>query len=298
MVAEVDDVRAWSQVALSVVVRGDELRGLGDEPLRLHGIIDGALAVDAAGQPMAPFFLVVEAKRALDAVDPLPQLQGAMLTVALQRLEDQPERAHGVYSCFTIGDAWTFVRGARGGREHAAIDRALLDLLDVAAMSLDPSGGVVRSNPAAQALLARGDGLRLDEGRVRCVRLGADEALQRASGRRPLLVFVSAVRGVGGGERRPVAVLVRDVDGPGPHAEEVLKGLFGLTPAETRLTLAIAEGQSLAEAAEAFGCARETMRTHLSRVFDKTATTRQAELVRLVLGELPPALAVSARRGR
>jgi len=40
------------------------------------------------------------------------------------------------------------------------------------------------------------------------------------------------------------------------------------------------------------------MRTHLSRVFDKTSTTRQAELVRLVLGELPSALAVGARRGR
>ncbi len=111
MVAEVDDVRAWSQVALSVVVRGAELHGLGDEPLRLHGIIDGALAIDAAGQPVAPFFLVVEAKRALDAVDPLPQLQGAMLTVALQLLEDQPDGAHDVYGCFTIGDAWTFVRG-------------------------------------------------------------------------------------------------------------------------------------------------------------------------------------------
>jgi DNA-binding CsgD family transcriptional regulator len=181
-----------------------------------------------------------------------------------------------------------------------------------------PIPRVVRCNPAAQALLARGDGLRLDDGRVRCVRAGADQALQRAladasrdeaptarvlvvpraSGRRPLLVFASGVRDVGGGERRPVAVLVRDVDGPGPHAEEVLKGLFGLTPAETRLTLAIAEGQSLAEAAEAFGCARETMRTHLSRVFDKTATTRQAELVRLVLGELPPVLSVRARQGR
>lgn len=127
MVAEVDDVRAWSQVALGVVVRAGDLRGLGGEPLRLHGTIDGALAIDAAGQPVAPFFLVVEAKRALDAVDPLPQLQGAMLTVALQRLEDQPDRAHDVYGCFTIGDAWTFVRahfarapGADGHQEVRA----------------------------------------------------------------------------------------------------------------------------------------------------------------------------------
>ena len=111
VVAEAGDVRAWSQVALSVVVRGSDFRGLGDEPLRLQGVVDGALAVDAAGQPVAPFLLVVEAKRALDAVDPLPQLQGAMLTVALQRLDEQPDRAHDVFGCFTVADAWTFLRG-------------------------------------------------------------------------------------------------------------------------------------------------------------------------------------------
>ena len=55
MVAEVDDVRAWSQVALNVVVRGD-LRGLDGAALQLHGIVDGALAADAAGQPVDPFF--------------------------------------------------------------------------------------------------------------------------------------------------------------------------------------------------------------------------------------------------
>ncbi len=122
MVAEADDVRAWSQVALSVVVRGTELRGLDDGPLRLQGIVDGALAVDAAGQPVAPFLLVVEAKRALEASDPLPQLQGAMLTVALQRLEEHPDREHDVFGCFTIADAWTFLRG-RFGRSPTADGR-------------------------------------------------------------------------------------------------------------------------------------------------------------------------------
>lgn len=110
-VAEAGDVRAWAQVAISAVVRRSDLRGLDEGALRLHGIVDGALARDAAGQPAAPFFLVVEAKRALDAVDPLPQLQGAMLTLALQRLEDRPEATHDVYGCFTIGDTWTFLRG-------------------------------------------------------------------------------------------------------------------------------------------------------------------------------------------
>lgn len=125
MVAEVDDVRAWSQVALNVVVRGD-LRGLDGAALRLHGVVDGALATDAAGQPVDPFFLVVEAKRALDAADPLPQLQGAMLSLALRRLDDDPHAEHEVFGCFTIGDAWTFVRGrfARAEGDGGAAVRA------------------------------------------------------------------------------------------------------------------------------------------------------------------------------
>jgi len=185
-------------------------------------------------------------------------------------------------------------------------------------MSLDLSGVVVRSNPAARALLARGDGLRLDEGRVRGVRAGADETFQRAladasrdeastarvlvvaraNGRRPLLVFVSGVPGFGASGRGPIAVLIRDVDAQGPRAEEVLKRLFDLTTAETRLTLAIAEGPVPHRGGGSLRLRARNDADAPRRVFDKTSTTRQAELVRLVLGELPPALAVGARRGR
>ena len=43
--------------------------------------------------------------------DERTELQGAMLTVALQRLDVQPDRAHDVFGCFTVADAWTFLRG-------------------------------------------------------------------------------------------------------------------------------------------------------------------------------------------
>ena len=58
------------------------------------------------------------------------------------------------------------------------------------------------------------------------------------------------------------------------------------------LCLAVADGKSPAEAADAPGRSIETVRTHLKRVFEKTSTTRQADLVRLVLAELPPATVV------
>lgn len=64
--------------------------------------------------------------------------------------------------------------------------------------------------------------------------------------------------------------------------------MFSLTPTEARLAVAIAEGSTPAEAAGFLGISVLTARTHLKRIFHKTATTRQAELVRLVLAELPP----------
>jgi DNA-binding CsgD family transcriptional regulator len=58
---------------------------------------------------------------------------------------------------------------------------------------------------------------------------------------------------------------------------------YGLTPAEARLAVALANGDSLKEIAEATGNRVGTLRTHLKHVFAKTGTRRQAELVRLVL---------------
>lgn len=196
----------------------------------------------------------------------------------------------------------------RRAREHAAIDRALLDLVDVAAFVVDADGAVSHCNLAANSLLERGDVLTLRDGFVRCVRGAADQHFQaaiaqaaqdleptarvvtlaRTSGRRPLLMFVSSTRTSERHQRGEVAVLVRDTGAQGPHTEDVLKQLFGLTSTEAKLSLAIADGQTPSEVADALGRSVETVRTHLKRVFEKTSTTRQAELVRLVLSEVPP----------
>lgn len=63
-----------------------------------------------------------------------------------------------------------------------------------------------------------------------------------------------------------------------------LRGEFGLTKAEARLALALASGWSLAQAATEFDVKRTTIRTHLQQVFAKTGTSRQAELVVMMLG--------------
>ena len=58
-----------------------------------------------------------------------------------------------------------------------------------------------------------------------------------------------------------------------------LQALFHLTPAEARLASALAEGEDLTDYASRIGVSRNTVRAQLSRVFEKTGTNRQAELV-------------------
>ena len=57
---------------------------------------------------------------------------------------------------------------------------------------------------------------------------------------------------------------------------------YGLTPAEARVVSAIAGGKGLAAAARELGIARSTAQSHLDKIFQKTGTNRQAELVGLV----------------
>jgi DNA-binding CsgD family transcriptional regulator len=65
-------------------------------------------------------------------------------------------------------------------------------------------------------------------------------------------------------------------------AQHILDASFGLTPAEARVALGIARGETLASVAEAHGIAVTTAKTHLQSIFIKTGTHRQAELVALL----------------
>ena len=56
-----------------------------------------------------------------------------------------------------------------------------------------------------------------------------------------------------------------------------------LTPTELRVLLAIVESGGVPQVAAALGIAYSTVRTHLGRLFSKTGTSRQADLVKLVV---------------
>lgn len=87
------------------------------------------------------------------------------------------------------------------------------------------------------------------------------------------------------GQDRPAVAVLAD---PRLPDEESLREVYGLTAAEARLALRIVRGQSIQEAADRLKIAVTTARTHLQRVYGKTRTRRQSELVALLLGAGEP----------
>jgi DNA-binding CsgD family transcriptional regulator len=111
--------------------------------------------------------------------------------------------------------------------------------------------------------------------------------ITRPSGFRPFLLIVNPLpRPLAGDawQMRPVAtIVIKDPESePAQSARNLreLAELYGLTPAETRLAGLILNGLALFEAAERLGITRNTARTHMKRIYGKTGTRRQAELIR------------------
>lgn len=178
---------------------------------------------------------------------------------------------------------------------------------------LDAGLKVKLVNPAAERLLARpGAPLAISAGELRAADMDLDRKLLRlvgtaaGSGENPLTpmggtmvvglatetpgeALVVSVLPFGRAEayglphRQLALVALRPV---GPHDSrafgEQLTAAFGLSPAEARLAATLAAGRSLSEAAHAGGVTVKTARTYLERVFRKTGTGHQGQLVALL----------------
>lgn len=84
------------------------------------------------------------------------------------------------------------------------------------------------------------------------------------------------------GAEPALAVFITPMNRDRPLKPELCSVMFGLTPAESQLTIALCHGASLTQYALRTGVSRNTVRAQLASVFDKTGTNRQAELVALV----------------
>jgi len=83
--------------------------------------------------------------------------------------------------------------------------------------------------------------------------------------------------------QQPAAlVVVHEPGAPSVLLDTVLRNLYGLTPAETRLASRLATGEGLPEAAQNMRIRHETARTQLKAVFLKTGCTSQAQFTHLL----------------
>jgi DNA-binding CsgD family transcriptional regulator/PAS domain-containing protein len=107
-------------------------------------------------------------------------------------------------------------------------------------------------------------------------------------GKRPLHILVSPLYATDNPVcgKTSVAVFIDDPEDHPIVPADVLRTLFGLTPAEARLALSLLNGHSASETAD-LGCvSRETVKSQMKALLAKTGSSRQGELIRL-LSRLP-----------
>jgi DNA-binding CsgD family transcriptional regulator len=171
-------------------------------------------------------------------------------------------------------------------------------------MGLGRDGALLHANALAERLLREEDSLVVRAGRLQAT--DADDAARlqsavakaaggasaseltlrgRRSGARGCAVAVIGVA-KGSPGATEVLVILRPRDAERAPSAERLAQAFGLTPAESKAALALLDGRTPTEHAAAAGLSMATVRTHLSAIYAKTCTRRQAEAVQ-VLRALP-----------
>lgn len=86
-----------------------------------------------------------------------------------------------------------------------------------------------------------------------------------------------------------VAVFIRELGDTSPFPGELFVRRYGITPAECRLLMILVQGMTIREATDALGISQATAKTHLQKLFTKTSTKRQSDLMRLAMTALAPA---------
>jgi DNA-binding CsgD family transcriptional regulator len=187
-----------------------------------------------------------------------------------------------------------------------------LDQLSQGAMFVNAQGYVRLMNKAAARIMTARDGLLLDRGHLFAAK-ASESAQLRNLLRQSILTMTKKGIWAGGNllisrrSRSPLHVMVSPfsppeslrqaqpvvivfVNDPERHVlprPNLLQRAYRLTPAEANQAVLLAEGKSLKEVAEAQHVSLHTVRHHLNRIFAKTGTRRQSDLVRLLLSCAP-----------
>jgi DNA-binding CsgD family transcriptional regulator len=192
-----------------------------------------------------------------------------------------------------------------------------LDAIPAAILLVDARGRIVHANASGHALLAQGSTLRAAGGKLAAGYASAEQALHEVFlaagsgdarvGSKGIAVplpgrdgegYVAHVLPLTSGARRRAgtayaAVAAVFVQKAGLDTRSPLEAIakhYKLTPSELRVLVAVVEIGGVRETAEALGLSEATVKTHLNHLFNKTGTSRQADLVKLIAGFESPLL--------
>jgi DNA-binding CsgD family transcriptional regulator len=202
-------------------------------------------------------------------------------------------------------------RASRAYREMHRLERKqqllekAIDRLAIGIFVVDANGQVIVKNSFADCILAQRDGLHLEsdgihsssqaaERLLRHVAQGEDDIrrespsviyLPRRAGRRELRLVPLGVCANGTPCSAPDCsrtFYVTDPDQEFEVPEEAMQ-LFHLSPGECALARELLRGHSVESAAAQLSIRTETARGRLKKIFFKTGTNRQSDLMRLLL---------------
>lgn len=179
-----------------------------------------------------------------------------------------------------------------------------VDALDVGLIGLGQDRKVRFTNASADALLHRDDVLVAKNGHLmvrdsqvqssldrlltsafsRSLSTPAGGVIKVSSPTRELVVTVlpaNRYRSIVS-DQSTILVLIVDMAARPRSRSRLLSALFGLTPAETRLVMALLEGLDTNEIALRRQTTPDTVRFQLKAIYRKTGVARQSQLVRLV----------------
>jgi DNA-binding CsgD family transcriptional regulator len=194
---------------------------------------------------------------------------------------------------------------------------AAFDLLTTAVVLVDSGMRIVHDNTAAKQLMAQGTVLRRVGDRlstrdpnavvgikdavdlitkgdtVLATRAGVAVVIEDQSGKE----FAVWVLPLDSGSRREMAapfeakaaIFARELGDTSAFPGELFVKRYGITPGECRVLMMLVQGLSVAETCDALGIGEPTVKTHLSRLFAKTGTSGQPDLMRVAVSALAPA---------
>lgn len=195
---------------------------------------------------------------------------------------------------------------------RAATFADILNGLSAAIFLIDASCRIVHANSAGHDIVGAGDVLRSVNGQLVARDVQANQTLRKAfaghggvaadaacialpmtghDGERyvaHVLPLTAAARGATASAYRSVAALFVRKVAMEIAGSDIIARSFDLTPAELRVMLSVVDVGGVPETATALGIAESTVKTHLRRVFAKTGSSRQADLVKIAAGYSNP----------